>query len=130
MAAYGVTRVNGFADYTTDRSAGYVSVAQLAVYKLTIKDTSAAIDLRTLDDGATPELVELVVREVQPLMYDAVDSNAGIIYVVVDGHANSADSLTTRIKNVVIGAGDYGTLSTNISTAELCKSFSGTTSAA
>ena len=128
MAAYGTTRVNGFATFATD-AATYVSVAQLQVYKITVKDTSAAIDMRALDDGSY-ELVEAVVREVQPLMYDAVDSTAGIIYVVVDGHAVDADTLVARVKNVVIGQGSYGTASTNISTVELCKSFSGTTSAA
>lgn len=128
MAAYGSTRVNGFGFFATD-AATYVSVANLQMYKITVKDTSAAIDLRTLDDDSN-ELVEAVIKEVQPLMYDTVDAATGIIYVVVDGHAVDATSLTSRVINVVIGQGSYGTASTNISTVQLCKSISGTTSAA
>jgi hypothetical protein len=106
------TRVNGSGQFTTG---ALRSVAQLKAFIITLKDTSAAIDLQTLDDGVD-ELVEAVIREVQPLMYYAVTGSTGVIHVIVDGHAVDAASLLLRIKNVVIGAGSYGTMSTNIST--------------
>ena len=106
------TRVNGFGQYTTGTLR---SVAQLKAFIITIKDTSAAIDLQTLDDGAD-EMVESVIREVQPLMYYAPTGSTGVIHVIVDGHGVDAASLLIRIKQVVIGQGSYGTLSTNIST--------------
>jgi len=106
------TRVNGFGAYTTG---ALRSVAQLKAFIITIKDTSAAIDLQTLDDGAD-EMVESVIREVQPLMYYAPSASSGVIHVIVDGHGVDAASLLIRIKQVVIGQGSYGTLSTNIST--------------
>jgi len=106
------TRVNGFSNYTTG---ALRSVAQLKAFIITIKDTSAAIDLQTLDDGAD-EMIESVIREVQPLMYYAPSASSGVIHVIVDGHGVDAASLLIRIKQVVIGQGSYGTLSTNIST--------------
>ena len=106
------TRVNGFSNFTTG---ALRSVANLKAFIITIKDTSAAIDLQTLDDGAD-EMVESVIREVQPLMYYAVTGITGVIHVIVDGHGVDAASLLIRIKQVVIGQGSYGTLSTNIST--------------
>jgi hypothetical protein len=106
------TRVNGFSNYTTG---ALRSVAQLKAFIITIKDTSAAIDLQSLDDGAD-EMIESVIREVQPLMYYAPSASSGVIHVIVDGHGVDAASLLIRIKQVVIGQGSYGTLSTNIST--------------
>ena len=110
MAAF--TRVNGFSNYTTG---ALRSVAQLKAFIITIKDTSSAIDLQSLDDGAD-EMIESVVREVQPLMYYAPSASSGVIHVIVDGHGVDAASLLIRIKQVVIGQGSYGTLSTNVST--------------
>lgn len=106
------TRVNGFSNFTTG---ALRSVANLKAFIITIKDTSAAIDLQSLDDGAD-EMIESVIREVQPLMYYAPSASSGVIHVIVDGHGVDAASLLIRIKQVVIGQGSYGTLSTNIST--------------
>ena len=109
--AYGTTRVNGFDQFT----AGTLrSVAQLKAIKISLQDASnTAIDCSALDDGSN-ELVELIVREVQPLMYElAGDGSTGIIHCIVDGHAVDADSLTSRVKNIVIGYGSYGTAATN-----------------
>ena len=106
------TRVNGSGFYT---GGTLVSVAQLKAIKIEIKDASAAIDCSSLDDGVD-ELVEAVVREVQPLMYVlAGTGSTGIIHAIVDGHAVDATSLTNRVKKVVIGMGSYGTMDTNLS---------------
>lgn len=94
----GITRVNGFAQYVTGTLYG---VAQLKGFKIVVKDNSnTAVDLRTLDDGAD-EMVESVIREVQPLMYFSVDDNSGTIYVIVDGHAVDATTLQIRLREVV-----------------------------
>ena len=80
--AYGTTRVNGFDTFT----AGTLrSVAQLKAIKISLQDASnTAIDCTLLDDGSN-ELVELIVREVQPLMYElAGDGSTGIIHAIVD----------------------------------------------
>jgi hypothetical protein len=108
----GFTRTNGSGFYT---GGTLVSINQLKAIKIEIKDTSAAIDCSTLDDGID-ELVEDVVREVQPLMYQlAGTGSTGIIHAIIDGHAVDADTLTARVKNVVIGQGSYGTATTNLS---------------
>ena len=93
-------RVNGDGFFTTGT---LVSVYQQKLVKLVVKDDSdAAVDLRTLDDGID-KLVSLVVKEFQPLMYQTVDANTGIIYMVVDGHAIDADTLQLRLRHVVAG---------------------------
>lgn len=118
MAA--TTRVNGSKNYTTGTLR---SVAQLKAFLITVKDASAAIDLQSLDDGVD-ELVEAVVREVQPLMYYAPSASSGVISVIVDGHAVDAASLQLRLRKLVADYGtansvDYGTESTNITTVAL-----------
>jgi hypothetical protein len=109
--SYGVTRVNGFSQFVAGT---LVSVAQLKAIKIELKNASdTAIDVSALDDGSE-ELVELIVREVQPLMYFlAGTGSTGIIHAIVDGHAVDAASLTDRVKNIVIGYGSYGTMATN-----------------
>jgi hypothetical protein len=107
----GFTRTNGSGFYT---GGTLVSTNQLKAIKIELKDASdTAIDCSTLDDGID-ELVEDVVREVQPLMYQlAGTGSTGIIHAIIDGHAVDADTLTARVKNIVIGQGSYGTISTN-----------------
>jgi hypothetical protein len=113
-----VTRSTGFGQYTTGTLR---SVAQLKAFVITVKDTSSAVDLQSLDDGAD-EMMEAIIREVQPLMYYAPSSSAGTIHVVVDGHAVDATSLQLRIRKLVASVGGdstYGTESTNVSTVVL-----------
>ena len=98
-----VTRVNGQSQYATGTQR---SVAQLATFVITVQDDSnAAIDLQTQDgfNSVTGEphanqLVEAIIREVQPLVYNVPSANAGKIHVVVDGHAVDAASLQARIR--------------------------------
>ena len=109
------TRVNGSGQYTTGTIR---SVAQLKAFIITVKGTSTAVDLQELDDGVD-ELVEAVIREVQPVMYFATSSSAGTISVIVDGHAVDAASLQARLRKVVAGVGGdstYGTEATNVTT--------------
>jgi len=96
----GITRIHGFDNYVTGT---LYSVAQLKGFKIVVKDNSnTAVDLQSLDDGAD-EMVETVIREVQPLMYFTVSDTSGTIYVIVDGHAVDAATLQTRVREVVAG---------------------------
>ena len=101
-----VTRVNGQTQFATGTQR---SVAQLDSYVITVleDDGSTAIDLQTQDgyNAVTGEphanqLVEAIIREVQPLMYNVPSANAGKIHVVVDGHAVDVDTLQARIRNL------------------------------
>jgi hypothetical protein len=116
------TRVNGSDFYT---GGTLVSVYQLKAIKIELMDASSgAINCSTLDDGVD-ELVEAVVREVQPLMYQlAGTGSTGIIHAIIDGHAVDADTLTARVRNVVIGLGSYGTQATNDSVVTVGSSIS------
>jgi len=108
MAEY--ARVNGFGNYTTGTLR---SVYQLKAFVIAVKDASSgAIDLQSLDDGAD-EAVEAIIREVQPLMYHVPSANAGLIHVIVDGHAVDAATLQTRVRRIVVGLGLGGTEAAN-----------------
>ena len=94
------TRVNGFGQFTTG---ALRSVYQQKAIIVTIKDASdTAVDLQTLDDGAD-EMVEAIVRELQPLMYYAVSAGTGVIHMIIDGHAVDADTLQLRVRHVAAG---------------------------
>lgn len=94
------TRVNGagFTDVGT-----LYSTSQIDAYKLTIRSTSdgnnTAVDLRS-DDGEVEGGVEQLMREISPLMYYADDADTGVVHVIVDNHANTAASLTSRIGQI------------------------------
>ena len=99
------TRVNGDGFFATG---ALVSVYQQKAIVITVKGASTAVDLQSLDDGVD-ELVSLVVKEVQPLMYYTVSDSSGVIYAIIDGHAVDAAVLQDRVRNVV--AGKLGTAS-------------------
>jgi hypothetical protein len=105
-----VYRRNGSSQFVTGTQR---SVLQLKSFVITVleDDGSTAIDLQTQDGyngvtasaafGAAPyanQLVESIVREVQPLMYNVPSANAGKIHIVVDGHAVDAATLQARIR--------------------------------
>jgi hypothetical protein len=95
-----VTRSTGFGLYTTGTLR---SVYQQKAIIVTIKDSSnTAVDLQSLDDGAD-EMVEAIVRELQPLMYYTPSASSGIIHMIVDGHAVDADTLQARVRHVAAG---------------------------
>lgn len=115
---------------TIDKVAGYVDnfvtgtlfdgtnapiengIAQIQAYKITVTDDSGtAIDLQDKDGDALGEenqLVELLIQEMQPLMYFAPSDASGEIHVVMDGHGNTPSALENRLRPIVVGAG-YGT---------------------
>ena len=66
---------------------------------MTVKNASAAaIDLRAEDD-AVDEAGEMVIKEVNPLMYQLVDANSGIVYMITDASL-SAEDIQARIRNL------------------------------
>ena len=94
------------------------SVVQLAMYKITVEnDSDTAVDLRAVD-GAHGSLYDRILREVQPLMAWAPNDDTGVINVVVDGHAQSAATLQTRIRQIA-----SATPANNDSTVEVGVSF-------
>ena len=59
---------------------------------------AAAIDLRAEDD-AVDEAGEMIIKEINPLMYQLVDANSGIVYMITDA-ALSATDIQTRVRDL------------------------------
>ena len=115
----GFPRVNG-AEFT--KVGILYSTMQQKAYKFSIKDDAGvAIDLR-LDDGEVEGKMEQLVRELNPSMYFGVDDDSGVVFMVVDGHHNTAESLQRRVRNIFGAAGTQG--ADNGSTVELGVSIS------
>ena len=95
----GVTRVVGL-----NATAGTLYSVNAKAYLVTIQNASNSnIDLRAEDD-AVDEAVEMIVKELNPLMYLVTDSNAGTIHVVMDERSNAAD-MQQRISNLGTAVG-------------------------
>lgn len=98
------------------------ATGQHKAFLITVKDNSAAVDLQARDGDATDgtetdQLVELVVKEIAPLMYYAPSNNSGQIHVIMDGHHVTADSILARIKPIIAGElGGANTVANNTST--------------
>jgi hypothetical protein len=94
-----VTRVNGLA----------CTVATLyslnaKAFLVTVKNAAAsARDLRAEDD-AVNETVEMIVKEINPLMFFVTDSAAGTMHIIADVSLSAAD-LQTRIRNLGTAVG-------------------------
>ena len=96
MATYDFTPANGAANTVGTLE----STAQLAMYKITVKnDSNAAVDLQG-QDGAHGSLYDLILREVSPLMAWAPADNSGVIDVVVDGHKWTAAALQSAVRQI------------------------------
>ena len=89
------TRVNGDGFFQTG---ALVSVYQQKAIIITVKGASTAVDLQELDDGID-ELVSLVVKEVQPLMYYTPTDASGVIHAIIDGHAVDVDIVVRQRDN-------------------------------
>tara|TARA_A100001388_G_scaffold272479_1_gene252852 strand:- start:49 stop:390 length:342 start_codon:yes stop_codon:yes gene_type:complete len=95
----GITRVNGFGQYAQGT---VYSVAQLKAFLI-----DAGGSLAAEDDGAK-EAMELLIQEVQPLMYYSTGTD-GSVTVVCDGHGVDAASMQARIRALgsTAGPNDY-----------------------
>jgi hypothetical protein len=108
------TRVNGYSgNYTTGTLR---TTADLKAFVLTIRSTSngsnTAIDLQAQDGDALLEadqLVEQIIKELNPLMYHVPSANAGAVHLIMHGHAVDADSIKSRLVGMVSGASTIGT---------------------
>ena len=75
----------------------FKSNAQLAMYKITPNTafTSSSVTAGVKTQGTA----ELVLNDLAPLMYE-VKSDGTIMYITVDGHANSAASIKARVEAI------------------------------
>jgi hypothetical protein len=91
----GITRVNGFGQFAQGT---VYSVAQLKAFII-----DAGGSLAAEDDGAK-EAMELLLQEVQPLMYYSTGTD-GTVSVICDGHGVDAASMQARIRALGSTAG-------------------------
>ena len=116
-----VTRVTGL-----NCTVGTLYNLNANAFLITVKNAAAsAIDLRAEDD-AVDEVVEQIVKEINPLMFFVTNSSAGTIHVVMDQSVNLASELQVRIRRIGIDGG--GATTTSIGPNDI--DISGTTVAA
>ena len=98
-----VTRTNGL-----QATVGTLYSPNCNLFKIQVQNNSNSnIDLRAEDD-AVDEVVEVIVKELNPLAYFTVDANTGLIYVVMDKNISDANELQTRIRNLGSSVGANG----------------------
>jgi hypothetical protein len=108
-----VTRVNGLAC-----TAGTLYSLNAKAFLVTVKNAAAsARDLRAEDD-AVDETVEMIVKEINPLMFLVTDSSAGTMHIVTDVSLSAAD-IQTRIRNLgtAVGPNDVDVTGTTVTLA-------------
>ena len=114
----GITR----RDVGLKATVGTVYTPGCNLYLITVKNAGAtAIDLRDEDD-AVNEAVEAITNEINPLAYMTRDSDAGLMYVIVDKAIGSAAELQARIRTI---GKDSGASTTSIGPNDI--DISGTT---
>ena len=106
-------RVNGLAC-----TVGTLYSLNAKAFLVTVKNAAAsARDLRAEDD-AVDEAVEMIVKELNPLMFFVTDSTAGTMHIVADVSLSAAD-LQTRIRNLgaTVGPNDIDVTGTTVADA-------------
>ena len=106
-------RVNGLAC-----TVGTVYSLNAKAFLVTVKNAAAsARDLRAEDD-AVDEAVEMIVKELNPLIFFVTDSSAGTMHIVTDVSLSAAD-LQTRIRNLgtTVGPNDIDVTGTTVAAA-------------
>lgn len=102
-------------------------IVQIQGFKITVQDDSGnPVDLQSRDgdtQGEWNQLVELMVQEMQPLIYFAPSDASGEIHVILDGHANTVSSLESRLKPVVAGLVSNATEDNNQTSVEVATSM-------
>lgn len=95
----GFARVNGLAC-----TVGTLYSLNAKAFLVTVKDAAtSAIDLRAEDD-AVDEAVEMIIKELNPLMFFVTNSAAGTMHIVTDVSLSAAD-IQTRIRNLGTAVG-------------------------
>ena len=105
-----VTRVTG-----VEATAGTLYAVNCNLFLLTVKKADgAAIDLRTEDESTNNGIdvyidgvVEMILKELNPLAYQVTNSSAGTIHLVMDKNATAAD-MQTRVRRVGLNPNDDG----------------------
>lgn len=124
MASF--TRVNGY--YPNFTTGTLRSTADLKAFVCTIRSTSnasnTAVDLQAQDGDYDPatgtsvepdQMVELIMKELNPLMYHVPSASAGAIHLIMHGHAVDAASIKARLVTISgIGTDTAVTLGTAI----------------
>ena len=108
-----ITRVNGLAC-----TVGTVYSLNAKAFLVTVKNAAAsARDLRAEDD-AVDETVEMIVKELNPLIFFVTDSSAGTIHLITDVSLSAAD-IQTRIRNLgtVVGPNNIDVTGTTVADA-------------
>ena len=106
-------RVNGLAC-----TVGTLYSLNAKAFLVTVKNAAAsARDLRAEDD-AVDEAVEMIVKELNPLMFFVTDSTAGTMHIVTDVSLSAAD-LQSRIRNLgaAVGPNDIDVTGTTVAAA-------------
>lgn len=97
-----VTRVNGLRN-----TVGTLYMDNCNMYVIQVQNVSNSnIDLAAEDD-AVDEVVELIVKELNPLAFLAVNANTGLIYVVMEKNSSASD-IQVRIRNMGSAVGANG----------------------
>lgn len=80
-----VTRVNGLAC-----TAGTLYALNSKLFKVTVKNTSGTAQNIQAEDDAVDEVVEQLVKEINPLAFFVVDGNGGVMHIVTDVNQSAA----------------------------------------
>ena len=105
-----VTRVNGLAC-----TVGTLYSLNAKAFLVTVKNAAAAAqDLRE-EDNAVDEAVEVLVKELNPLMFFVTNSTAGTIHIIMDVNKSAAD-LQARIRalGTAVGPGNIDVSGTTV----------------
>jgi hypothetical protein len=108
-----ITRVNGLAC-----TVGTLYSLNAKAFLVTVKNAAAsARDLRAEDD-AVDETVEMIVKELNPLIFFVTDSSAGTIHLITDVSLSASD-IQTRIRNLgtVVGPNNIDVTGTTVADA-------------
>ena len=108
-----ITRVNGLAC-----TVGTLYSLNAKAFLVTVKNAAAsARDLRAEDD-AVDETVEMIVKELNPLIFFVTDSSAGTIHLTTDVSLSASD-IQTRIRNLgtVVGPNNIDVTGTTVADA-------------
>lgn len=93
----GITKVHGFAANVVGT---IIATNAHKAFLITVKDDSnTAIDL-TATDGTVNGNLNKLVDALSPAMFFATNSNAGTVSVIMDGTANTAESLQARVRAI------------------------------
>ena len=115
------TRTNGLGC-----TAGTLYNLNANAFLITVKNAAASARDLTAEDDAVDEVVEQIVKEINPLIFFVTNSSAGTIHVIMDQSVNSASELQVRIRRIGIDGG--GATTTSIGPNDV--DISGTTVAA